>query len=79
MTDEPTYEQAVAELDRRLRALEDGKLSLEESLKAYDEARGYLRQAEAKLEAARKRIEVRGETPAQTAADAAREEEGRLL
>lgn len=78
MTDEPTYEQAVAELDRRLRALEDGKLSLEESLKAYDEARAYLKQAEAKLEAARKRIEVRGETPAQTAAEAAEEQE-RLL
>ncbi len=73
--DEPTYEQAVAELDRRLRALEDGKLSLEESLRAYDEARSFLKQAEAKLEAARKRIEVRGEAPAPTAADA----EDRLL
>lgn len=64
MTEEPGYEQAVAELDRRLRALEDGKLSLEESLKAYDEARAFLKQAEAKLEAARKRIEVRGEPAA---------------
>lgn len=74
---ELTYEQAVTELDRRLRALEDGNLSLEDSLKAYDEARGFLKQAEAKLEAARKRIEVRGEAPAQTAAEAA--DEGRLL
>jgi exodeoxyribonuclease VII small subunit len=79
VTEELTYEQAVGELDRRLRALEEGKLSLEDSLKAYDEARAYLKQAEAKLEAARKRIEVRGETPAQTAAEAAREDEDRLL
>lgn len=76
MTEETTYEQAVAELDRRLRALEEGRLSLEESLRAYEEAQAYLRQAEGKLEAARRRIEVRGETPAQTAADAA---DGRLL
>lgn len=73
MTEEPSYEQAVAELDRRLRALEEGKLSLEDSLKAYDEARAFLKQAEAKLEAARKRIEVRGEAPAATAAEAAEE------
>ncbi len=76
MSDQPTYEQAVTELDRRLRALEDGKLSLEDSLKAYDEARTYLKQAEAKLEAARKRIEVRGEQPAPPATDTA---EDRLL
>lgn len=73
---ELTYEQAVAELDRRLRALEDGNLSLESSLAAYDEAHAFLKQAEAKLEAARRRIEVRGEAPAQTAADTA---EDRLL
>lgn len=74
MTEELSYEQAVAELDRRLRALEEGNLSLEDSLKAFDEARAYLKQAEAKLEAARKRIEVRGEAPAQTAAEAAEED-----
>lgn len=76
MTEELSYEQAVAELDRRLRALEEGKLSLEESLRAYEEARAYLAGAESKLEAARKRIEVRGETPAQTSEQAA---EDRLL
>ena len=74
MSEDLSYEQAVAELDRRLRALEEGNLSLEDSLKAFDEARAYLKQAEAKLEAARKRIEVRGETPAQTAAEAAEED-----
>jgi exodeoxyribonuclease VII small subunit len=68
-----TYEQALELLDKRLRALEDGSLSLEESLKAYDEAREYLRVCQEKLEAARRRIEVRGETPAKTAEEAAQE------
>ncbi len=66
-----SYEQALELLDRRMRALEDGSLSLEESLKAYDEARVYLRLCQEKLEAARKRIEVRGEAPAKTAEQAA--------
>jgi exodeoxyribonuclease VII small subunit len=68
-----TYEQALELLDKRLRALEDGSLSLEESLKAYDEAREYLRVCQEKLEAARRRIEVRGETPAKTAQEAQQE------
>jgi exodeoxyribonuclease VII small subunit len=70
-----TYEQALELLDKRLRALEDGSLSLEESLKAYDEAREYLRVCQEKLEAARRRIEVRGEAPAKTAQQAQQEAE----
>ena len=76
-----SYEQALELLDRRMRALEDGSLSLEESLKAYDEARAYLKLCQEKLEAARRRIEVRGEAPAKTAEqaaeDAVQEEFGR--
>ncbi len=63
-----SYEQALELLDKRMRALEDGSLSLEESLRAYDEARSYLRVCPEKLEAARTRIAVRGEAPAQTSA-----------
>ena len=74
MSDQPTYEQAVTELDRRLRALEDGKLSLEDSLKAYDEAREYLRLCQEKLDAAKRRIEVRGEAPSKTSEEAAQED-----
>ncbi len=68
-----TYEQALEQLDRRLRALEDGNLSLEDSLRAVDEARAYLKLCQEKLEAARKRIEVRGEAPAPTAESAQEE------
>lgn len=66
-----SYEEALAMLDQRMRSLEDGSLSLDDSLKAYDEARAYLKVCQDKLEAARRRIEVRGEAPARTAEDAA--------
>ena len=63
---ELTYEQALERLDGRLRALEDGNLSLEAALAAVDEARVYLKICHDKLEAARRRIEVRPETPTET-------------
>lgn len=56
-----TYEQALEKLDEKLKLLEDGDLSLEDALKAVDEARVYLRVCTERLEAARKRIEVRAE------------------
>ncbi|TMD11643.1 MAG: exodeoxyribonuclease VII small subunit [Chloroflexi bacterium] len=56
-----TYEQALEKLDDRLKVLEDGNLSLEDALKAVDEARIYLKICTERLEAARKKIEVRGE------------------
>ena len=74
MSVELTYEQALEQLDRRMRALEDGSLSLEDSLKAYDEAREYLRLCQEKLDAAKRRIEVRGEAPSKTSEEAAQED-----
>ena len=62
MSQEITYEEALENLDNQLRLLEDGNLSLEDALKAVDEARVYLKICTERLEAARKRIEVRGET-----------------
>lgn len=62
---EITYEQALEELDRRLRALEEGQLSLEDALKAVEEARTYLKVCSDKLDAARRKIEVRPEAPAE--------------
>ena len=59
MSEELTYEQALEAFDERLRQLEDGKLSLEDTLKAVGEARKYLKICEAKLEAARGKIETR--------------------
>jgi len=70
-----SYEQALELLDQKLRELEDGQLSLEDSLKAVDEARRYLGLCQARLEAARGRIEVRGEAPAQAAEQGAEQEE----
>jgi exodeoxyribonuclease VII small subunit len=57
-----TYEQALEKLDEQLKLLEDGNLSLEGALKAVDDARVYLKICTERLEAARKKIEVRGES-----------------
>ena len=62
MSAELSYEEALEKLDQQLRLLEDGNLSLEDALKAVDDARVYLRICTERLEAARKRIEVRGES-----------------
>ena len=67
MNEQLSYEQALDKLDQQLRLLEDGNLSLEDALKAVDEARVYLRICTERLEAARKRIEVRGEGSEPTA------------
>ncbi len=61
MSQDLTYEQALEKLDEKLKLLEDGDLSLEDALKAVDEARVYLKICTERLEAARKKIEVRGE------------------
>ena len=62
MSQDLTYEQALEKLDEQLKLLEDGNLSLEAALKAVDEARVYLKVCTERLEAARKRIEVRGDS-----------------
>jgi exodeoxyribonuclease VII small subunit len=61
VSEELTYERALELLDRKLKALEDGDLSLDGALAAVDEARTYLRICEQRLEEARRRIEVRPE------------------
>ena len=59
MSQELTYEQALEKLDEKLKVLEDGELSLEDALKAVDEARVYLKICTERLEAAKKKIEIR--------------------
>src|SRR5581483_8111114 len=56
-----SYEQALEKLDQQLKLLEDGDLSLEDALKAVDEARVYLKICTERLEAAKRKIEVRPE------------------
>ena len=62
MSEDLTYEQALERLDEQLKLLEDGNLSLDDALNAVDKARVYLKVCTERLEAARKRIEVRAET-----------------
>jgi exodeoxyribonuclease VII small subunit len=54
--DAPTFEQAIADLERIVRELEDGKIGLEESLARYEQGvillkrcYGQLRQIEQKI------------------------------
>ncbi len=61
MSEQLTYEQALEKLDEKLKFLEDGDPSLEDALKAVDEARVYLKVCTERLEAARKKIEIRPE------------------
>jgi len=61
VTEQMAYEQALELLDRKLKALEDGDLSLDQALAVVDEARTYLKVCEQRLEEARRRIEVRPE------------------
>jgi exodeoxyribonuclease VII small subunit len=65
MSEDLTYEQALEKLDATLKRLEDGDLSLDDALKAVDEARIYLKVCTDRLEVARRKIEVRAdpETP----------------
>ncbi|MDQ2922692.1 MAG: exodeoxyribonuclease VII small subunit [Candidatus Dormibacteraeota bacterium] len=61
MSEQLSYEQALEKLDEKLKLLEDGDLSLDDALKAVDEARVYLLVCTERLEVARKKIEVRAE------------------
>jgi exodeoxyribonuclease VII small subunit len=78
MTEELSYERALELLDQKLKALEDGDLSLDEALTAVDDARTYLRVCHDRLEEAKKRIEVRPDSSA-GGAQAAAAEPGTLL
>jgi exodeoxyribonuclease VII small subunit len=55
-SDQPAFEQALAELERILRNLEDGSVSLEESLAHYERGVALLKGCYQKLRDAEQRI-----------------------
>ncbi len=57
-TAEPTFEQALAQLDEIVQKLERGELPLEESLRLYEEGIRLSRLCHGKLEEAEGRIEM---------------------
>jgi exodeoxyribonuclease VII small subunit len=51
-----TFEQAIARLEVVVRALEDGKTSLEEAMKLYEEGVSLVRSCSTTLEEAKQKI-----------------------
>jgi len=58
MTDTPSFETALADIEKILRALEDGTTTLEEGLAQYERGVGLLKLCYAQLQDAEKRISV---------------------
>ena len=56
MSDGPTFEQALAELEQILRDLEDGTTTLEESLARYERGVGLLKTCYTQLQVAEQKI-----------------------
>ena len=52
------YEDAIERLDNLVRQMEDGSLSLEQSLKAYQEGAGLIQQCRAALEAVDDQVKI---------------------
>jgi exodeoxyribonuclease VII small subunit len=57
-TEEPTFEQALTQLEQIVQRLEKGELPLEESLKLYEEGIRLSRLCHGKLEEAEGKIEM---------------------
>lgn len=55
---EPTFEEAMAELESITRQLEDGDLGLNESLACYERGVGFLKQCHSMLEQAERKISL---------------------
>ncbi len=56
--DSITFEAAMTRLEAVVRALEDGKTSLEESMKLYEEGVALVRVCSGKLDEAERRVKV---------------------
>lgn len=53
-----TFEEAVARLEEIVRLMEDGKLSLDDSLKAFEEGIALVRLCNGKLDSAEQRVRI---------------------
>jgi exodeoxyribonuclease VII small subunit len=65
-TDEPTFEQARAELEQVVRKLEDGNTTLDEALGLWERGEKLYRVCAAKLDAAEERVAKLAEALAET-------------
>ncbi len=54
----PRFEEAMARLEQIVRALEAGNLSLDDSLRAFEEGTALLRHCARRLEETERRIEI---------------------
>jgi len=58
MTTETSFEKAFTRLEKILEELHSGQVTLDDSLKLYEEAEGLILQCHKKLEGAEKKIEM---------------------
>ncbi|MDR1289118.1 MAG: exodeoxyribonuclease VII small subunit [Holosporales bacterium] len=56
--DDMTFEQAISELEEIIRKLEDGRMPLEEAVKAFERGSELRKFCEAKLKDAQLKIEI---------------------
>lgn len=58
MSKKMTFEQVMAELDEKVRGLESGNMSLEESLQAFSEAIKLIKVCNTKLDGAKEKVRI---------------------
>ncbi len=58
---QPSFEEALAELEEIVERLESGDLTLDESLKTFEQGVALTRQTQKALEAAEQKVQVLGE------------------
>lgn len=56
ISEKPTFEKALADLDRIVKQLEEGQVGLEESLALYEQGIGLVRRCQGQLGKAEQRI-----------------------
>ncbi len=57
-TDEPRFEEHLAQVENAIRRLESGDIPLEDSIDLYSQAMGHLKACHTVLDAAERRLEI---------------------